>query len=241
LLAPPSIPGNWSIAFDDEFNSTTLNPVWHTAQYWDTTSTVVGGGELEAYDSSGVTVSGGELHLTARADNSYGVPYVSGMVNTGGEEYNPSYPSFSFLHGYMEVRAKIPSGQGLWPALWLMPASHNDSNGEIDALEVLGGSPSTAYFTVHRNGNYQQVIWNGIDLSQGFHTYGMDWEADHVSWYIDGTLVGTMTNTSLICPEAMYPIMNLAVGGSWGGPPNAATQFPASMDVDYIRIWQQTS
>jgi beta-glucanase (GH16 family) len=67
----------------------------------------------------------------------------------------------------------------------------------------------------------------------------VDWEPDHISWYIDGQLYGTTTNTSLIPAEAMYPIINLAVGGAWGGNPDASTQFPATMDVDYIRVFQK--
>jgi beta-glucanase (GH16 family) len=240
----PPIAGNWKMAFDDEFNGTTLNPVWHSGQWWDQSTTIpTGGGELEAYDPSGISVSGGELHLTARADSQYGpaTPYVSGMVTTGGYRYATSRQStFSFQYGYMEVRAKIPSGQGLWPAIWMLPASYSDSDGEIDVMEVLGNQPNKAYFTLHHLALNlsQQFTETGADLSAGFHTYGVDWEPDHITWYLDGVAVGTCTNPSLIPQEPMYPIMNLAVGGDWPGPPSRTTQFPASMDVDYIRIWQ---
>jgi beta-glucanase (GH16 family) len=234
---PTSLGGGWTEIFDDEFNGSSLNPVWHTAQYWDSTVTVGNGGEA-AYAPGGVSVSNGKLHLTARKSTSYGEPYVSGIVNTGGEDFNPNYPSFSFLHGYMEVRAKLPAGQGLWPAIWLMPASHNDSNGEIDALEMMGDNPDLAYFTLHRDGNEQQMTSTGINLSSGYHTYGVDWEANFVSFYIDGKLMATITDTSLICPEAAYPIIDLAVGG-WDGPPNPRTHFPATAAIDYVRIWQQ--
>jgi len=232
------------MAFDDEFNGTTLNPVWHTAQYWDHTVTVVGKGELEAYDASGVSVSGGQLHLTARADSEYGVPYVSGLVEAGGDIYNSAQKTFSFQYGYMEVSAKAPAGQGLWPTIWLMPASHQDGDGEIDVAEVLGGDPTKAYFTAHHlalNNLQQQFTKVGADLSAGFHTYGVDWEPDHITWYLDGVPVGTLTNPLLIPHEPMYPIMNLAVGGTWGGPPDTSTQFPASLDVDYLRIWQSAA
>ena len=238
--APPPVAGTWTQIWGDEFNGTTLDPVWHTAQYWDHTTTVVGQGELEAYNAKADTVSNGALHLTATKDSSYGGQYLSGLVMTGGENDNPSYPTFNFFHGYMEVSAKIPKGQGLWPAIWLMPASYNDGNGEIDAMENLGNDTTTIYGTVHRFGQQQQHTFHGVDLSQGFHTYGVDWEADHISWYVDGQLYGTTTNLSLIPTEAMYPILNLAVGGAWGGNPDSTTQFPASMDVDYIRVWQKS-
>ncbi len=237
----PPVPGSWQTTFDDEFDGTTLNPVWHTAQYWDHAVTIVNKGELQAYDASGVTVSGGQLHLAARVDNQYGVPYVSGIVQAGGDIYgNPAQKTFSFQYGYMEVRAKMPKGQGFAPAIWMMPASHNDGDGEIDVVEVLGHDPTQAYFTVHHLAlnTYQQHTEIGADLSAGFHTYGVDWEPDHITWYLDGVAVGTVTDQSLIPHEPMYPIMNLTVGGDWEGPPNASTKFPASMDVDYIHVWQ---
>ena len=235
----PPIAGTWHSIFDDEFNGSSLNPVWHTAQYWDSTTTVVGQGEQEAYNAKAVSVSNGSLHLTATKDTSFGTPYVSGLVQSGGESNNSSTPKFSFLHGYMEVRAKLPAGQGFWPAIWLMPASYHDGNGEIDVMENLGNDPSTVYLTTHRNGGQQGHSFKSSDFSAGYHTFGIDWEANSLTWYVDGKAVATTTDPALICPEAMYPIMNLAVGGSWPGNPNASTPFPASMDVDYIRIWQQ--
>jgi beta-glucanase (GH16 family) len=237
----PPIAGNWQMIFDDEFDGTTLNPVWHTAQYWDHSVTVVGKGELEAYDASGVSVSGGQLQLTARADDQYGVPYVSGLVMTGGDQSNPAQPTFNFQYGYLEVSAKIPKGQGLWPAIWMMPASYQDQDGEIDVMEVLGGNTTQPYFTVHRFGQMEQHTLIGADLSAGFHTYGVDWEPNKITWYLDGVAVATCTNPSLIPQVPMYPIMNLAVGGDWGGPPSSTTQFPATMDIDYIRVWQCTT
>lgn len=238
-LIPPPVAGNWNELWGDEFNGSSLNPVWHTAQYWDTTTTVVGQGELEAYNAVADSVSNGALHITATPNTNYGAQYLSGLVMTGGESDNPAYPKFSFQYGYMEVRAKIPSGQGLWPAIWMMPASYQDGDGEIDVMENLGQDPTTIYGTVHVQAQSEQYSFHGIDLSQGYHTYGLDWEPDHISWYIDGQLYGTTTNTSLIPAEPMYPIINLAVGGAWGGDPDATTPFPATMDIDYVRVWQK--
>lgn len=234
----PPIAGNWTQIWGDEFNGTTLNPVWHTAQYWDTTTTVVGQTELEAYNGKADTVSNGMLHITATKDGSYGGQYLSGLVMTGGIADDPASPKFSFKYGYLEVRAKLPAGQGLWPAIWMMPASYQDGNGELDVMENLGNDMTTAYGTVHLHGQ-QQHTYHGADLSAGFHTFGMDWEPDHITWYIDGKAYGTTTDTSLIPTVAEYPIMNLAVGGSWGGNPDSTTPFPATMDIDYIRVWQK--
>ena len=234
---PPALPGTWRLSFQDEFADGPLAPVWHTAQYWDHAFTVVGQGELQAYDASGVSVGGGMLHLTARRRAAHGVPYTSGLVMTGGERARPESPRFSFLYGYLEVRAKLPAGRGLWPAVWMMPASFNDDSGELDVIELLG-DPSHAQFAAHRNHDDEVHGWDGPDLSRDFHTYAIDWQPDHLSWYIDGVERARTTRTELICPESMYVILNLAVGGA-AGTPAGGTTFPATMDVDYVRVWQR--
>ena len=121
--------------------------------------------------------------------------------------------------------------------------TNNWGDGEIDVMEALDGDPSTAYITIHHAAiNKSQGFTKvGTDLSDGFHTYGVDWEPGYVTWYLDGESVATCTNPSLIPHQPMYLIMNLAVGGNWGGPPNGSTQFPATMDVDYVRVWQSAT
>ena len=237
-VSRPPVEGDWNMIFNDEFTGTTLDPVWHPTQYWDTNFTVVDD-ELQAYDRTGVSVSGGMLHLTAREEAKHGRRYVSGLVQTGGNDTASDEPRFSFRYGYMEVRAKLPSGRGIWPAIWMMPASYNDRNGELDVVEVIGSEPGEANFSLHRNGRHNTDAWDGPDFSEGFHTFGVDWQPDHVSWYVDGVERGRMTDPDLISPEAMYPILNVAVGGDWAGAPDDTTAFPATMDVDYIRVWQE--
>ena len=238
--APPaSVPGSWHMIFNDEFSGTALDPVWHATQYWEHEYTVVGQGELQAYDASAALVRDGRLHLTARKDSSYGVPYVSGLVQTGGDTWVSGEPKFNFTYGYMEVRAKLPSGQGLWPAVWMMPASHNDDNGELDVLEVIGSDPTRANFNLHRNGLNDGHEWVGPDFSKDYHTFGVDWQAGYVAWYVDGVERARTTDPRYISPEASYPILNVAVGGDWPGAPDATTQFPATMEVDYVRVWQR--
>jgi beta-glucanase (GH16 family) len=235
---PASLAGDWQMIFRDEFSGDTLDPVWHTAQYWDHDSTVVGWDEMQVYDPSAVSLSGGQLHITAREEDLEGMPYVSGLIQTGGDITVSGEQKFSFLHGYLEFRAKLPRGQGFWPAVWMMPASYNDDNGELDVLEVLGSDPTRANFNLHRNGDNEGEEWVGPDFTAGFHTFGVDWQADHVTWYVDGVERARITDPSLISPEAMYPIINVALGG-WDGPPDATTPFPSTMDVDYLRVWQQ--
>src|SRR4051812_28132223 len=229
------------LIFSDEFIRHKLDPIWTRSQYWwpDDHSTI-GKDELESYDSTALSLSDGLLHITARKQTKYGEPYVSGLVQTGGKQDHPDRPTFSFLYGYLEVRAKLPAGQGLWPAIWLMPASHDDGNGELDVMEMLGNDPSTVHFTAHRDGSEEGHTFSGPDFSSGFHTFGVDWEPDHITWYVDGVARATCTDRSLICDEASYPILNLAVGGNWPGNPDATTPFPATMDVDYVRVYQDS-
>lgn len=239
-VGPPPLDGRWEMIFRDEFDAPILDPVWRTAQYWDSDHTIVGGGELQAYDASGVSVSDGVLHLTARPEEKYaGTPYVSGLVQTGGDDDDPAASKFRFLYGYLEVRAKLPAGQGLWPAIWMMPASYDDAQGELDVVEAIGSEPNVANFSLHRRGLSDGHEWLGADLTSDFHTFAVDWQADHVSWFVDGVERARTIDPALICPEAMYPILNLAVGGEWAGAPDASVPRPASMQVDFVRIWQQ--
>jgi beta-glucanase (GH16 family) len=119
----------------------------------------------------------------------------------------------------------------------MMPASYNDDAGEIDVLEVFGHQPRRAQFALHRNGRDEVEDWTGPDFSRDFHTYAVDWRPGRVSWYVDGVERARVTDPALICREAMYPILNLAVGDA-AGPPDGTTRFPATMEVDYVRVWQ---
>ncbi|WP_052763972.1 family 16 glycosylhydrolase [Microvirga massiliensis] len=162
-----------------------------------------------------------------------GLPYVSGMINT--------YGTFSQTYGYFEIRAQVPSGQGLWPAFWLLPQSGNWPP-EIDVLELLGKDPTTYYVGAHwsgTNGAHEfetTGIQTGIDLSQDFHTYGALWTPETITFYLDGQKVGSMA-TPQGMDEPMYLLAGLAVGGSWGGDPDRTTSFPAEFKIDYIKAW----
>src|SRR4029453_13191211 len=141
---------------------------------------------------------------------------------TGGEKDLPASPTFSSLYGYLEVRVRLPAGAGLWPAVWMMPASYHDDNGELDVVELFGDGAEPV-FALHRRGRDENQEWDGPDLSRDFHTYGVDWQADHVAWYVDGVERARTTRPALISPEPMYPVLNLAVGGKVAGAPNEST------------------
>ena len=165
--------------------------------------------------------------------------YTSGIIT--------SYDSFKFVNGYAEMRAKIPLGQGLWPAFWLLNGYYVGQQPEIDVLEVLGHNPHQAFHTFHRLGEFgiqesdQGVTDNGnpeIGYADGFHTYGVRWQRGRIDWYIDGNLVHTYQGAD-VPYQLMYVIANLAVGGDWPGSPDSTTEFPVSLDIDYIRVYQE--
>ena len=178
------------------------------------------------------------LSITARpagpGDAPDGLPYTSGIITT--------YTSFSQLYGIFSMRAKLPAGQGMWPAFWLLPAS-NQYTSELDVFEVLGQAPSTAYVSTigaDSSGNWgsdvQQV--QTVDTSSGFHVYTVNWGPQTTVFSIDGNVVSTQaTPASMNTP--MYMLINLAVGGqwSWPGPPDATTPMPSTMKIAWVRAY----
>lgn len=231
----PNLPGDWKLSFQDEFDGSTLDRTWTPHQYWSDGPTV-GEGE-EQSDPANVSVGDGFLRLTARKENRFGKPYTGALVQAGGIRGRESR-TFSFLYGYAEAAIRVPQGRGLWPAFWLMPASYQDANGEIDVMDNGTGDPNVLHASAIRHGRKAQHPHAG-SLSSGFHTFAVDWQADHIAWYVDGAEWSRTTDRRLIPTEPMYPIFDLAVGGDWGGPPDAATHFPAVMEVDWIRVWQR--
>jgi len=170
-----------------------------------------------------------------------GRKYLSGLIS--------SLESFNFTHGYAETRAKLPAGQGLWPAFWQLTTKYVEDVPEIDIVEMLGQEPwkvthSLHYFDISNNWElistptYETA---GPDFSQDFHTYGVMWEPKKIVWYVDGVAVKTLTDADgyVIPKQAMYLISNLAVGGTWPGPADASTPFPARYDIDYIKVYRK--
>lgn len=237
------------MTFDDEFNtfnwSADGSHGWMTTFPYGGTSarTLPSNHEAEYYSDPSVGVnpfsdSNGVLTITAApATPGVGTPAGSSLTYTSG--LITTYHSFAQLYGYFEVRAELPTGKGFWPAFWLLPAN-NTWPPELDVLEQLGQSPSTIYETAHTNvggtNKTTQFITNVSTAASGFHTYGVDWEPDTITWYIDGTAVAhTATPADMHTP--MYMLLNLAVGGtgSWPGPADGTSS--ATMQIDYVRAY----
>lgn len=251
-IDPNNLGGTATLTFNDDFNSLSLwngqSGTWNTTDSWDNQRGyyLSGNGEKQWYINSQYaptqnvdpwSVSNGHLNLTATPtpdsvkpllDNQ---PYVSGQINT--------FHSFSQQYGYFEMSAKLPSGDGLWPAFWLLP-ENNSWPPELDVMEELGNNSKAYYTTVHSNETGSHTMnGSGIDtsdLTANFHRYGVDWEADKITWYLDGKQV-FQSDTPADLHSPMYMIANLAVGGYWPGNPTSDSEFPATMQIDYIRAY----
>jgi len=251
-IDPKNLSATATLTFSDEFTSLSL---WNgTTGTWSTKypfapekgGSLPSNGEQEWYINSMYapttsvrpwTVSNGVLTLTAQPAPASlqplidGYQYTSGMINT--------FNSFTQTYGYFEMRAQLPAGQGLWPAFWLLQADMSWPP-EIDAMEVLGHDMTTLYTAAHTNQTGSHTSKGGTikvpDMSAGYHTYGVDWQADYITYYFDGNEVWK-TATPSDMHEPMYMIANLAVGGYWPGMVNGTTPFPAQMKIDYIRAY----
>ncbi|MBN9391439.1 MAG: glycoside hydrolase family 16 protein [Chloroflexi bacterium] len=243
-------PQSLNLVFSDEFNGSAIDTnKWTTCYWWDNNGcTIVTNNELEWYQPGNVLENNGTLKLQARQSHVQGTNgraynYTSGVITTGPKTYDSgNSPKFVFQYGYVEFRAKVLSGAGLWPTLWLLPATMN-SLPEIDIMEVIGNDPSTLHMHYHYKNSAgvemdDGVSWQGPNFSADWHTYAVDWEPNAIVWYVDGVERRRFTDTANIPKEPMYLLANLAVGGDWPGAPNAQTQFPSNFEIDYVRVWQ---
>lgn len=240
--------GNWKMIFSDNFDGSTLDQTKWTTCYTNADFKVgnndcIHNNELELYRPENVFPKDGSLILQAqRQDVTVGgqsFHYTAGMISSDPTSVGNN-GGFAFSYGYAEMRAKLPSGQGLWPAFWLLPQDGSWPP-EIDVFEILGNSPNMDNMNYHYpNGNdggdHTGTTWRGPDFSAGWHTYAIDWEPDSITWYIDG--VARFHTSQHITSKPMYLLANLAVGGDWPGPPHASTPFPADYQIDYIHVWQ---
>jgi beta-glucanase (GH16 family) len=252
---PPPTPvgqqSGWSLIFRDEFEGTALDTSkWTTCYWWDWNNqgcTNSGNNELEWYQPDEVLVSDGSVHLRAQqqsvvASDGKTFQFTSGMISSGRNREDPAPAGLVFQYGFVEIKAKLPSGQGVWPAFWMLP-NDNQSKPEIDIMEVLGDAPDTVHMSLHylkENGSVgrETKFWAGPDFSSDWHTFALDWEPNLMVWYIDGIERWRYSNPTNIPNQPMYLLMNLAVGGDWPGAPDSTTIFPSYYEIDYVRAWK---
>ena len=249
-IRPVGQEGRWTVLFSDEFDEPTLDRgKWVTCYWWDQDGcTNLGNRELQWYQPANAALAEGELQL--RADRkSVETPegtydFTSGLVSTGRAVANTAGPpKFDFQYGFAEIRARVPAGRGLLPAFWMLPSTH-EAKPEIDIMEVLGAEPDVLYAHLHfldPQGDAQKRFKSIAtkNLSSDWHVYGVDWSAERIIWYLDGTEYWRYENAEHIPKERMYLLVNLAVGGRWPGSPDESTQFPATFTIDYVRVWQR--
>jgi beta-glucanase (GH16 family) len=239
-LSAVPVAGNWDLATSFDFDASPASPAWVNTLWGHTHFT----GELENYRPANVSASDGVMSLTAQQDLAGG-GYSSGIINTGGNTATGGSiaPSFSFQYGYIEASMKLVSGTGFWTGFWMLPTpdanGYHDQDGEIDIMEQIGSDPTSIAGSLHHDPtNRTKDFHSGVDLSTSFHTYGVDWEPDHITWYFDHSPYLTVTSDVPNVP--MYVILNLAIGDatSWAGTPDATTPFPTTMQVDYVRVYR---
>lgn len=250
--APPAKPADPAfpatrLVFADEFNGAAGSKP--DGSKWTMDPGVPNNGEVQYYtpNSENASMNGnGSLVIEARRQDYQGRQYTSHRMNTGTK--------FSAQYGRFEARIKVPKGNGLWPAFWMMGDDFLAGrpwpyNGEIDIMEVLGRNTSEAYSTLHApayngGGGYGQK-YAAVDLSQDYHIWAAEWDSKGIRFFLDGRLVfdankETVENTRgpWIFDHKFYLILNLAVGGDFPGPIDASTPFPSQMLVDYVRVYQ---
>jgi beta-glucanase (GH16 family) len=242
----PTTYAGYTLAWADEFTADTLNTTWWN---YETGGGGWGNNELQHYRSDNTSLVGGNLVITAKKQAFGNSAYTSSRLTTKGKK--------QFKFGRVDIRAALPKGQGLWPALWMLGANIDavswPSCGEIDIMELTGNLPTRVLGTAHWGANgashqfkSQSLYLSGNDNFQdAFHVFSLNWEADKMEFMVDDQVFHTITPASLN-PGATYPfnknfffIFNVAVGGTLPGNPDGTSAFPQSMIVDYVRVFQK--
>lgn len=257
----PTLPGGWILVWNDEFDGPTGSAPNPEKWNHDIGGEGWGNQEWEYYTDQpeNAALDGtGNLVITARAvDN----PDASGLDCWYGSCKFTSarlltHGKFDFTYGRVEARIKIPFGQGIWPAFWMLgndiPVAGWPDCGEIDIMENIGREPAMVHGTVHGPGFYGAdglsspfSLPDEAAFSDDFHLYAVEWEADEIRWYVDETIYGTVRKSQFpetcrwVFDHPFFLILNIAVGGGWPGYPDTTTTFPQTMLVDYVRVYQQ--
>ncbi len=205
-----------------------------------------GNQELQFYTDrpENLTISNGHLTITAKKEAFEGSHYTSTRMKTLGK--------FSFTHGILEIRAKLPGGTGIWPALWMLGENIAEIGwpacGEIDMMEYAGKNKDLIHSTVHNNSSWGNTVNTKTIIIQGveddFHIYSLEWTQDQIRFMIDGNNFYTYkpseyNQDTWPFDRPFFIIMNIAVGGGFGGPVVDDSIFPQSMVVDYVRVYQK--
>jgi len=253
LLAAMGMRGEeakWELVWSDEFEGKSLDE-----KKWEVIVNGRGGGnkELQYYLKENVRVEKGMLVIEARKEKFNGPDgardFTSAKIRTKGKG--------DWTYGRIEVRAKLPNGKGIWPAIWMMPTDNHYGNwpnsGEIDMVELVGNEPNRVHGALHYGDRQKRQMQKGDSyhlktgtFADDFHVFGLEWEKGKISWSVDGVVYQTQSDWHTRDAEFPAPfdqrfhlIFNVAVGGSWPGNPDGKTEFPCGMVVDWVRVYQR--
>ena len=247
-------PPSWTLIWNDEFDAAKLDPeVWFFENGDGSQYGIPGWGnnELQWYLEDSAELRDGMLVITAREESAGGKNYTSARINTRDR--------FAFRYGRIEASIRLPGGQGIWPAFWMLPQDDAygtwAASGEIDIVEAvnLGGPGGNDVFgTIHFGGESPNNRSSGneylvpTDATAEFHTFALEWDSTvpEMRWYVDETLYSVKndwftTGAPFPAPfdQPFYILFNVAVGGNFPGAPTAETEFPVTMEVDYVRVY----
>lgn len=214
----------WELAWSDEFDDATLDTArWEVAE---------GGSGVEdhlvRFRRAAMSVAGGRLRITSVPDTSEPGFYTGGLILSNER----------FLYGRFEVRAKLPTGRGLWPAHWLW-LDHNAP--EIDIMELLGRNPRKVHLTYHYGNargtrRSRSSSFSGPDFSEAYHRFALEWYPTEYVWFVDDVEV---FRAPVIQPDLpLRFVIDTIVGGNWGGDPDESTVWPQYHDIDYARVYR---
>ncbi len=240
------LPG-WNLVWHDEFDGSAVDPKNWT---YDLGGNGWGNAEMEYYTNrpENVRVENGMLVIEGRQEDYKGLPYTSARLKSQGLQ--------EFQYGRIEARMKLPSGQGMWPAFWMLGNDINKTTawpncGEIDIMEYVGKTPDTVYETVHgpgysgARGLGGRFVLSADSLKNDFHIFALEWESNEIRWYVDGQQVFQVTpeqspaGAQWVFDHPFFILLNLAVGGGWPGYPDSTTVFPQQYLIDYVRVYQK--
>ena len=247
--------GQWGLVWSDEFNGHGSSV---DASKWviETGGGGFGNNELEYYTARPQNVQVRHENLVIQAlQERYTGP--DGVTRDYTSARLKTQTKFSQAYGRFEARIKIPRGQGLWPAFWLLGDDIDKvgwpDDGEIDIMENIGKEPSLVHGTIHGPGysgaggiSASYSLPHGLRFADHFHVFAVEWEPEAIRFYTDGQLYATRTPKDLpagkkwVFDHPFFIILNAAVGGSWPGNPDSTTVFPQTMLVDYVRVYRRT-
>ena len=245
LFAAVTNAQNYKLVWFENFSGTSLD---QNSWTYESGGHGWGNNELQYYTNrqENSFIEDGKLIIRANKESYSGKNYTSARLVTKGKK--------SFKYGKIEARIKLPFGQGIWPAFWMLGNNIDlvswPACGETDIMEMIGGGSNdkTIYGTAHWSNNGTHASYGGRKtlvtsdiFADDFHIFGIEWTETYIKWLLDGNQYHAIDITPSELSELhneMFIILNVAVGGNWPGSPDATTQFPQQMEVDYIRVFQ---